>query len=66
LGEDGQPLLYRVVEIEDYTVILDANHKWAGKTLEYIFTIHGVRPADRGEVAHGHVHGEGGVVHHHE
>ncbi len=62
-GQDGQPLLYRVVEIEDYTVILDANHKWAGKTLEYSFTIHTVRQADKEEVAHGHVHGEGGVVH---
>jgi len=64
-GPGGQHLLYRVVEIEDYTVVLDANHKWAGKTLEYNFTIHTLRPADREEVAHGHVHGEGGVIHHH-
>lgn len=63
-GQEGQPLLYRVVEIEGYTVTLDANHNWAGKTLEYSFTIHTVRPADKDEVAHGHVHGEGGVVHH--
>lgn len=65
-GEDGQHLLYRVVEVEDYTVVLDANHKWAGQTLEYSFTIHTRRKADREEIAHGHVHGEGGVVHHHQ
>ncbi len=62
-GQDGQLLLYRVVEIAGDRVILDANPKWAGKTLEYRFTIHTVRPADAQEVAHGHVHGEGGVVH---
>ncbi len=64
-GPDGQPLLYRVVEVAGDRVILDANPKWAGKTLEYRFTIHTVRPADAEEVAHGHVHGEGGVVHPH-
>lgn len=62
-GADGQPLLYRVVELERDWVTLEANHKWAGKTLEYHIVIHAVRPADREEIAHGHVHGEGGVVH---
>ncbi|WP_299430016.1 FKBP-type peptidyl-prolyl cis-trans isomerase [uncultured Meiothermus sp.] len=62
-GEDGRSWLYRVVKMEGGRVVLDANHRWAGKTLEYIFTIHSVRPADAEEVAHGHVHGEGGVVH---
>lgn len=62
---DGQTLLYRVVEIYDSRIVLDANHKWAGKTLEYRFTVHKVRPADKEEIAHGHVHGEGGVVHQH-
>ncbi|MCS7069396.1 MAG: peptidylprolyl isomerase [Meiothermus sp.] len=60
---DGQTLLYRVVALEGDAVTLDANHRWAGKTLEYHLTIHAVRPADAEEIAHGHVHGEGGVVH---
>lgn len=62
-GADGQPLLYRVVEISGDEVVLDANPQWAGKELEYTFSIHQVRPADAEEVAHGHVHGEGGVTH---
>lgn len=62
-GEDGQTLLYRVVALEGDAVALDANHRWAGKTLEYDVSVHAVRPADRDEVAHGHVHGEGGVIH---
>lgn len=62
-GSDGEPLLYRVVEIAGDSVTLDANPKWAGKTLEYRLTIHTVRPADKDEIAHGHVHGEGGVIH---
>lgn len=59
----GQPLLYRVVEIRGDEVVLDANPQWAGKELEYTFTIHRVRLAEPEEVAHGHVHGEGGVSH---
>jgi len=62
-GPGGQPVLYRVVAVEGQEVELDANLEWAGKTLEYTFTIHSVRPADPQEVAHGHVHGEGGVQH---
>ncbi|GEM82744.1 MAG: peptidyl-prolyl cis-trans isomerase [Meiothermus sp.] len=62
-GVDGQALLYRVVAVEGDSVTLEANHPWAGKTLEYRVVIHAVRPAEKEEVAHGHVHGEGGVVH---
>lgn len=62
-SEDGQTLLYRVVAVEGDAVTLDANHRWAGQTLEYDVAIHAVRPAERDEVAHGHVHGEGGVIH---
>ena len=56
-------LLYRVVGINGDQVVLDANHEWAGKTLEYRFTIHSIRPAEKGEIEHGHVHGAGGVQH---
>lgn len=56
-------LLYRVVSLNAWSVSLDANHELAGKTLLYRFTIHHVRPAEPGEIEHGHVHGEGGVIH---
>lgn len=56
-------LLYRVVEINEKTTVLDANHPWAGKVLEYRYTIYDSRPAEPDEIAHGHVHGEGGINH---
>jgi FKBP-type peptidyl-prolyl cis-trans isomerase SlyD len=56
-------LLYRVIEIVGDQVVLDANHEWAGKELEYHFKIHTLRPAEKGEIEHGHVHGLGGVQH---
>jgi FKBP-type peptidyl-prolyl cis-trans isomerase SlyD len=60
---EGKPVLYRVVSVKGENIVLDANHPWAGKGLEYHFFIHQVRPAEPEEVAHGHVHGEGGVRH---
>ena len=60
-GENG--LLYRVIDFEGDQVTLDANHQWAGQTLEYHITIHSVRPAERSEIEHGHVHGAGGITH---
>jgi FKBP-type peptidyl-prolyl cis-trans isomerase SlyD len=63
--EAGNPVAYRVTAVQGDTVTVDANHEHAGKTLEYSLTLHSVREADRGELEHGHVHGEGGVVHHH-
>ncbi len=63
-GPNGEALLFRVISIEGERVILDANPPHAGKELEYRLTIHAVRPAEPGELEHGHVHGEGGVHHH--
>lgn len=64
-AEDANGALhwYRVVELTQSSAILDGNPPWAGQTLQYRFTIHSVRPAHPDEVAHGHVHGEGGVEH---
>ncbi|GEM85586.1 FKBP-type peptidyl-prolyl cis-trans isomerase [Meiothermus granaticius] len=58
---EGKPRLYQVVAVDGEKVVLDANPPWAGKALEYRFVIHSVRLAEPEEVAHGHVHGEGGV-----
>lgn len=63
-SSNGTVLLYRVAAIEGETATLDANPPYAGKELEYRFTIHKVREAEKGELEHGHVHGEGGVHHH--
>ncbi len=45
------------------SVKIDGNHPLAGEALSFDVTIDGVREATREELAHGHVHGEGG--HHH-
>lgn len=42
---------------------VDTNHPFAGKTLKFDIEVLDVRDASEEEIAHGHVHGEGG--HHH-
>ena len=44
-------------------VTLDGNHPLAGQNLNFDVEITAVRPATEQELAHGHVHGDGG--HHH-
>lgn len=61
--EDEDFLLYTVTEVTDNEVTVDGNHPLAGKALNFSGTVTGVRPATEEELAHGHVHGEGG--HHH-
>lgn len=57
---DGGVLLLRVTEIHPEEVVLDANHPLAGQTLHFDVSILAVRSATEEEIAHGHVHGEGG------
>jgi FKBP-type peptidyl-prolyl cis-trans isomerase SlyD len=52
-----------VVEVTDSEVMLNGNHPLAGVTLHFNVEITAVREATPDELAHGHVHGEGG--HHH-
>ncbi len=59
----GNRLRGLVREIKADTVIMDFNHPLADKTLNFTGLIVGVREAQAEEIAHGHVHGEGG--HHH-
>lgn len=59
----GEPHVFHVMKIKGDQVLLDGNHPLAGKTLRFHLKVTGVRAASAEEVAHGHVHGEGG--HHH-
>ena len=52
-----------VVDVAPDTVTVDANHPLAGVTLHFDVSVVGVRDASPEELAHGHVHGTGGVQH---
>jgi FKBP-type peptidyl-prolyl cis-trans isomerase SlyD len=61
-GPNG-PITLTVVKLTDSGAVLDANHPLAGKTLHFDVEITTVRSATAEELAHGHVHGEGGHQH---
>ncbi|MDY6827956.1 MAG: peptidylprolyl isomerase [Pseudomonadota bacterium] len=52
-----------VLKVGRYNADVDSNHPLAGKALEFDIEVIEVRPATQDEVAHGHVHGPGGVHH---
>jgi len=54
------PVLVSVVGLSDENVTIDANHPMAGKNLNFKVEITDVRLASEEEVAHGHIHQEGG------
>ncbi len=60
-ADGGQ--LVTVLQVQDDMVILDGNHPMSGQTLNFDVQVTEVRDATAEELAHGHVHGEGG--HHH-
>ena len=60
--EQGE-LVVSVTKIEGDKVTVDGNHPLAGVELHFDVTIKSIRDASAEEIAHGHVHGEGG--HHH-
>ena len=62
-GERGEMGVFTVMAVEDGHVILNGNHPLAGVTLHFNVEITNVREATADELAHGHVHGEGGVHH---
>ena len=61
--DQGNRMQGLVVSIEGETVNMDFNHPLAEKTLMFQGKILKIREATPDEIAHGHVHGEGGVHH---
>lgn len=62
-NQEGHKLQGKVVEVDEESVLMDFNHPLAGLNMHFKGQIVGIRDASQEELAHGHVHGEGG--HHH-
>jgi len=60
---EGEHSIAFVKEINADTVILDANHPYSGKNVQFDLEVLAVRDATAQELAHGHAHGAHG--HHH-
>ncbi|GAA4880690.1 peptidylprolyl isomerase [Ferrimonas pelagia] len=57
---DVGPRPVTVTEVRDDSVIVDGNHPMAGQSLHFEVEVVEVRAATEEEIAHGHVHGQGG------
>lgn len=63
LNTQQGPRMVVVLKVGMSVVDVDLNHPMAGKDLQFVIDVVEVRPASEEELAHGHVHGDGG--HHH-
>ena len=63
VNTDQGPRHVMVVKVGHKFVDVDTNHPLAGKPLTFDLNIISLRDAAPEEIAHGHVHGDGG--HHH-
>ena len=65
VDEDGHHIRGKILEVNESAgyIKMDFNHPLAGKDMHFTGKIVSVREATPEEIAHGHVHGEGG--HHH-
>ena len=59
----GHQVQGKILKIEEDQVLVDFNHPLVDMNLHFIGKVEEVRNASPEEIAHGHVHGEGG--HHH-
>ena len=60
-GDDVMP--FWVHEIRDDEVVLDGNHPFAGKNLDFDMTVIEIRDGSAEELEHGHAHGPHGHQH---
>jgi FKBP-type peptidyl-prolyl cis-trans isomerase SlyD len=60
---EGHRLQGKVLKVDDTTVTMDFNHPLAGMNMHFVGKVLKVREASAEEIAHGHVHGEGGAHH---
>lgn len=57
------PRAVTVLKVGMSVIDVDGNHPLAGRTLNFAIDVVDVRDAEPEEIAHGHVHGHGGVEH---
>ncbi|WP_413112807.1 peptidylprolyl isomerase [Thaumasiovibrio sp. DFM-14] len=57
---DQGPIPVEVTEVDGDEVVVDGNHMLAGQTLSFDVEVIALREATEEEVAHGHLHQEGG------
>lgn len=62
-GPNGISLPVTVLTVKLKTVLMDGNHRLAGKNLHFTVEVNSVRKAKKEELAHGHAHGPGGHAH---
>ena len=60
---DGGMQIVTIRDVDGDQVTIDGNHPLAGQQLNFKVKVVSVRAASEEEVAHGHVHGEGGHQH---
>lgn len=58
-GDDGNPVLITISEINGDDVTIDGNPPLAGVTLNYAVEVMDVRDATEEELSHGHIHSHG-------
>jgi len=63
LNTQQGPRMVTVQKVGMSVVDIDLNHPMAGKTLDFKIDVVDVREASEEEIAHGHVHGDGGHQH---
>lgn len=63
VNTDHGPREVTVIKAGFKTLDVDTNHPMAGRTLQFEIEVVDVRDASEEEIAHGHVHGEGGHQH---
>lgn len=60
---DGGMQIVTITALDGDEVTVDGNHPLAGQRLTFEVQVAAVRDATEDEIAHGHIHGDGGVHH---